>query len=69
MNSSTIAKLYVMAKIAGRGVCFGREGKRSFDGIKKTFTLPYTDFYPPLHGQSPQSNGLISNCNPYKFQL
>ena len=32
-----------MTEIAGRGVCFVGEGKRFFDGIKKSFTLPYTD--------------------------
>ena len=32
-----------MMEIAGRGVCFVGVGKRFFDGIKKSFTHPYTD--------------------------
>jgi len=43
MNSFQIAKSYAVTEIAGRGVCFVGEGKRFFDGIKKSFTLPYTD--------------------------
>ena len=43
MNSFQIAKSYAMTEIAGRGVCFVGEGKRFFDGIEKSFTLPYTD--------------------------
>ena len=43
MNSFQIAKSYAMTEIAGRGVCFVGEGKRFFDPIKKSFTLPYTD--------------------------
>jgi len=43
MIASIIAKSYAMTEIAGWGVCFVGEGKRFFDGIKKSFTLPYTD--------------------------
>ena len=32
-----------MTEIAGRGVCFVGVGKRFSDGIKKSFTHPYTD--------------------------
>ena len=32
-----------MAEIAGRDVSFVGAGKRFLDGIKKTFTRPYTD--------------------------
>ena len=40
MNGSIIARLYTMAE---RGISFVGEGKRFFDSIKKTFTLPYTN--------------------------